>query len=166
MKTKAKFIFERRHIEECEFQILLDAFNPDEMSPENLKLFCGSVKVTVGGYAECPERPFRVRELRIFLRELGKVWRPGAAAFFCDVNSAFFSLYLVNQLDNVIIVERDRTNDYFVRCRAAELEPIFAEACRGIAELGHRAGQSKKVIERRQKHFAQEVLTIFKFDNK
>jgi hypothetical protein len=163
MKTTAKFIFEHRHIEECEFQILLDAFNPEEMSAENLKFFCGAVKVTIRGYAECPERPFRVRELRNFLRELGKSWRPGAAAYFCDVNSAFFSLYLVNQLDNVIIVERDRTNDYFVRCRAAELEPVFAEACRGIAEYGARAGQSKKVVERRKKHFIREVMTIFKF---
>ena len=153
------FQFERRQIEQGEYQILLDVFDADEMTPHGLSQSCGTVKIRIAGYEH--ERPARVPELRIFLRALGKSWRPGTAAFFCDLRSAFFTLYITSQLNNVIVVENPTR--FCVWCRPNELEPIFLEAHSGIAELGERAGLTKKVIRRRQKQFIQELSTVFKF---
>jgi hypothetical protein len=163
MKTKVNFQFERRHIERGEFQILLDAFDAERMTPEGLAQYCGTVKIQVSGYDNRDERPFRVPELRTFLQALGKRWRPGAAAFFCDVHSAFFNVYLTSQLTVATVVERDLPNDYFVQCRAAELGPVLDEACQGIAEYGARAGMTQSAVERRQQQLIHEVLIIFKF---
>ena len=59
--------------------------------PHDVPILVAAYRLKPLGNPDRRESPFRVPELRIFLRELGKVWRPGAAASFsyqCALGSA------------------------------------------------------------------------------
>jgi hypothetical protein len=163
MKPKIEFQLERRQIKAVDFQPLLDAFDAEAMTSQELARHYGTLTITLGGYPDRRESPFRVPELRIFLRELGQVWRPGAAAYFCDRHTPFFVLYLMSQLPAVVATECDRTHNYFIQCRQDELEAVIIDAALGFAQLGARAGMTSPTLKRRQKQLIREVVSIFKY---
>lgn len=166
MKPKIEFQLERRQIKAVEFQPLLDAFDAEAMTSQDLVRYYGTLTITVDGYPDRGESPFRVPELRTFLRELGQVWRPGTAAYFCDRHTPFFTLYLMSQLQAVVATECDRTHNYFIQCRQDELKAVIIDAAMGFAQLGARAGMTSPTIKRRQKQLIREVMSIFKYSKK
>ena len=161
MKTQSKITFERRHIQDQEFQILLEAFNPETMSPEGLALCVGSLRVAISGY-DADLSPIRVPELRSFLRALVKQWGLPAAIHFCNFESAFFTLLLLSQFSRLLVVEHDRKNEMVVLCRRDELEPFALKALQGLWDLGRRAGLKTTVIKRREKQLLDALLTTFR----
>jgi hypothetical protein len=151
MKPKIEFQLERRQIKAVEFQPLLDAFDAEAMTSQELARHYGTLTITLGGYPDRRESPFRVPELRIFLRELGKVWRPGTAAYFCNRHTPFFVLYLMSQLQAVVALECDRTHNYFIQCRQDELEAVIIDAAKDIAQLSAFGRRQLRNIRRRPK---------------
>jgi hypothetical protein len=161
MKTKSKIVFERRHIIQQEFQILLDAFNPHSMTPSEMKFLCGTLDIKIGGYIGCQQNPIVVQEVRSFMRALGRRWRPGSAAFFCDLASAFFFIYACGQLENLVVIDRAASADYVVLPRQDEVENFSREAALGLYTLGQKAGLSTSAIHRRQRQLGGLLTSSF-----
>jgi hypothetical protein len=162
MKTNSKIVFERRHIVEQDFQILLDVFNPQTMTQSGLIFLCGILDVRIGGYTGCQENPIVVMEMRSFMRALGRHWGPGFAAYFCDLASAFFFIYACAQLDHLVVIDRAASADYVVLPRQDEVENFFREAALGIYTLGQQAGLSTSDIHQRQRQLAGLLASSFR----
>lgn len=161
MKTQSKIIFERRHIQEQEFQILLEAFDPQKMTPEGLALYVGSLRVTISGY-DADLSPIRVPELRTFLQALVKQWGLPAAIHFCNFESSFFTMLLLSQFSRLLVVEHDRKNEMIAFCRREELEPFALKAVQGLWEIGRRARLKAAVIKRREEQLLDALFTTFR----
>jgi len=161
METESKITFEKRHIEDQEFKILLEAFNPATMSHQDLARYVGSLRVTIDGYS-ADLSPIRVPELRIFLQELVKQWGLSAAIHYCDFRSSFFTLLLLSQFNRLLVVEHDRKNEMVTFCRREELEPFALKALQGLWEIGRRARLKPAAIRRREKQFLNEISTTFR----
>ena len=162
METKSKITFEKQHIEDQEFQILLDAFDPQKMTPEGLALYVGSLRVTISGY-DANLSPIRVPELRTFLQALVKQWGLGAAIHYCDFKSSFFTMILLSQFQHLTVVERDQQNTMVAFCRRSELESFALKALLVLWETGRRAQLKPAVIRRREKQFLTELAMTFRF---
>lgn len=162
METKSKITFEKKHIEDQEFQILLEAFNPATMSPEGLAFYTGSLRVTISGYA-ADLSPARVPELRIFLQELVRQWGLPAAIHYCDFKSSFFTMILLSQFSPLLVVEYDQQNIMVAVCRRSELEKFALQALQGLWETGRRAQLKPAAIRRREKQFLNELTMTFRF---
>lgn len=162
MKTQSKITLERRHIQDQEFQIFLEAFNPKKMTPEGLAFYAGSLRVTISGYEHTDVSPIRVPELRIFLQALVKQWGLSAAVHYCDLKSAFFTLLVMSQFNHLCVVEFDQQNQMIVYCGRQELESLALQALQGLWEIGRRAGLKPAVIQRREKQLLNEFFTTFR----
>jgi len=162
METKSKITFEKQHIEDQEFKILLEAFNAATMSPEGLAFYAGSLRVTIDGYA-ADLSPVRVPELRTFLQELIRQWGLPAAIHYCDFRSSFFTMILLSQFNCLTVVERDQESDMVAFCRRSELEEFALKALQGLWETGRRARLKPAAIRRREKQFLTELAMTFRF---
>ena len=155
MKTKSKIVLERRHIINNEFQTLTESFDAKKLAKPTLKLLCGTLDVRIGGYVGCPQNPIVVPEVRSFMRALGRRWGQASAAYFCDLESPFYFIYLCAQLEHLLVVDRTETKDYLVLPRQAEVETYYRDVALGIYVLGQHAGMATSAIHRRQRQFVQ-----------
>ena len=161
MKTKSKIIFERHHVIEQEFQTMVDVFNPQKLTKPSLKLLCGTLDIKIGGYVGCQQNPIVVLEVRTFMRALGQRWGQASAAYFCDLTSPFYFIYLCAQLEHLLVIDRMATADYLVLPRKNEVEHFFREAALGIYTLGQQAGLTTSAIHRRQRQLCKVLASSF-----
>jgi hypothetical protein len=161
MHTKIQFQFERRQIERGEFRVLPAVFKADEMTKQGLAQYCGAVEIQIRGYDEFQLSTACIPEVRIFLRSLAQCWNPRSAAFFCDLHSAFFRLYMLSQLDHLLVVEHDGTADCHLFYWREELEMFRHEAKFGITELGLRASLAEEDIRERQREVSELLSGAF-----
>ena len=126
-----------------------------------MKFLCGTLDIKISGYIDCQLNPIVVQEVRSFMRALGRRWRPGSAAFFCDLASAFFFIYACGQLENLVVIDRAASADYVVLPKQDEVENFFREAAVGIYELGQQAGLSTKAIDRRHRQLGGLLSSSF-----
>jgi hypothetical protein len=147
--SKIRIVFQRqRHVDRNDFSVLLDAFSPERMTPEGLRLYCGSVQILFGDYCGEQRLPFVIPEIRQFLRNLRNAWP--YAPFFCDFGNDFMGIETMAHLDTFRVLQRDGSSEIYLWVATDELESHVEESQAVIEMLGKRCGMPKAQIRKRQ----------------
>jgi hypothetical protein len=154
--SKIKFVFHKEyHVERSNFSSLIEAFDPRRMTPQGLRMYCGTLQITFDGYREERRLPFLIPQVRAFLRDLRQAWPH--AAYFCDLGNDYLGIEAASHINHMRVLQRDGEPDFHLWIATEELNQYIAISQESIDALGRRAGMSRAKIRERQERYAEYI---------
>jgi hypothetical protein len=145
---KIQIHFDRQNnVERINFSCLIDTYNPNRMNAEALRRYYDSAQLLFKGYHDDPRFPFLIPEIRRFQRKLHTVWP--YAPFFCDLDTFFIAIEAFSQLDDLVVVEADGSDEVLFKINSFQLHRYVKQSRRTIRMLGSRARLNAREIRDR-----------------